>query len=64
MSTGSTWVTRLDLPQAFCILMLWFKTLIRVNWVKKIGTLPSRRVRQILDGLQLLLEPYEFDVLD
>jgi hypothetical protein len=44
--------------------MLWFKTLTRVNWVKKIGTLPSRRVRQILDGLQLLLELYEFDILD
>jgi len=31
---------------------------------EKIGTLPSRRVRQILDGLQLLLELYEFDILD
>lgn len=28
---------------------------------EKIGTLSARRVRQILDGLQLLLEPYEFD---
>ncbi|PSN15169.1 type II toxin-antitoxin system PemK/MazF family toxin [filamentous cyanobacterium CCT1] len=29
---------------------------------EKIGTLSSTRVRQILDGLQLLLDPYELEV--
>jgi len=50
-----------NLPKQSVVNISQVFTVDRSQLAEKIGTLSPRRVRQILDGLQLLLEPYEFD---
>ncbi|MEQ8464653.1 type II toxin-antitoxin system PemK/MazF family toxin [Coleofasciculus sp. E1-EBD-02] len=50
-----------NLPKQSVVNISQVFTVDRSQLAEKIGTLSPRRVRQILDGLQLLLEPDEFD---
>lgn len=47
------------LPQQSVVNVSQIFTVDKSQLVEKIGTLSSRRVRQILDGIKLLLEPRE-----
>ena len=50
-----------NLPKQSVVNISQVFTVDRSQLAEKIGTLSPRRVRQIIDGLQLLLEPDEFD---
>lgn len=50
-----------NLPKQIVVNISQVYTVDRSQLGEKIGKLSSERVRQILDGLYLLLEPYNFD---
>lgn len=50
-----------NLPKASVVNISQVFTVDRGQLIEKIGSLSSARMRQILDGLYLLLEPYELD---
>ncbi len=49
-----------NLPKQSVVNISQVFTVDKSQLVEKIGSLSSRRIRQILDGLQLLLEPYDY----
>ena len=50
-----------NLPKQSVVHVTQIYTMDKHDLVEKIGTLSRRRVRDILDGIQLLLEPREVD---
>lgn len=50
-----------NLPKQSVVNISQVFTVDKSQLVGKIGSLSRRRMREILDGIYLLLEPYEFD---
>ena len=50
-----------NLPKQSVVNISQVFTVDKTQLIEKIGTLPSKKVRKILDGINLLLEPREMD---
>jgi mRNA interferase MazF len=51
----------LDLPKQSVVLVSQLFTIDRMQLSEYIGTLSARRVRQVVEGIRLLIEPREVD---
>jgi mRNA interferase MazF len=50
-----------NLPKSSVVNISQIFTVNKINLVEKIGTLSLERIHQILDGIKLLIEPYDVD---